>query len=282
MNLLFLQILMAALYLARFRCVGFLTRTRSAFSPSLLRNRTCYFSAFIPIGLSIKNRYMVQCQTSPVGIPDVGSKLIYYHDSLAKLRRKRRNFIVAIYLAMRRFVRMCLRVCQLLIMYTPLLIAYPFMRGSENRLQRWRLWALYLVERSGPAFIKFAQWASTRRDLFSKEFCDLFSQLHTSTKPHSWKRTQKAMEEALGPDWRRFFQDFEEKPCGSGCVAQVSSRANVGSMKCHPVLACRSTKPGSTISRSIDHQLKYRRGSRAPIGRGWTSPSRYGCFRSPR
>lgn len=46
------------------------------------------------------------------------------------------------------------------------------------------------VERSGPAAVKFFQWASSRRDLFSTAFCDFFGELHSHNRPHSWEHSQ--------------------------------------------------------------------------------------------
>lgn len=208
----------------RFRCGSLLSRCFSGRIPSILGKRTTYVSILVPFGLSIKNRFLAQCQAtlnSGAGSSQlVGSKLLYYHDDLEK-QRTRRNFISGLIFAVYRLFRILIRIVQLIVMYTPLLIVYPFVRKNESKLKRWQLWALSTVERSGPAFVKFAQWASTRRDLFSKEFCDLFTRLQTSTSPHPWPRTEKALKEALGPDWKEFFLIFDEKVVGSGCIAQV-------------------------------------------------------------
>jgi aarF domain-containing kinase len=46
-------------------------------------------------------------------------------------------------------------------------------RARWLRLLRWTL------EKAGPAFIKWGQWAATRHDLFPPDFCAELEQLHT-------------------------------------------------------------------------------------------------------
>ena len=78
---------------------------------------------------------------------------------------------------------------------------------------------LYCVEASGAACIKIMQWAGSRPDMFGKEFCAVFSKLQDSTRPHSWKHTEQAMEDAYGKDWKSKIR--LGKILGSGCIAQV-------------------------------------------------------------
>uniref|UniRef100_A0AAV2KPD4 ABC1 atypical kinase-like domain-containing protein n=1 Tax=Knipowitschia caucasica TaxID=637954 RepID=A0AAV2KPD4_KNICA len=78
-----------------------------------------------------------------------------------------------------------------------------------------------MTETSGPTFIKLGQWASTRRDIFPKDFCDRFSKLHVQVRPHSWSHTKQCLRRAFGEEWRRVFVFESKEPVGSGCVAQV-------------------------------------------------------------
>ncbi|KAL5460579.1 hypothetical protein EMCRGX_G034033 [Ephydatia muelleri] len=84
----------------------------------------------------------------------------------------------------------------------------------------WK-YTLGAVQVAGPAFIKLAQWASTRRDLFSAECCSVLSKLLTSCDPHEWSETAKILERNLGHDWTETFVFTDHEPIGSGCVAQV-------------------------------------------------------------
>ncbi|XP_071088204.1 uncharacterized aarF domain-containing protein kinase 2-like [Haliotis cracherodii] len=118
--------------------------------------------------------------------------------------------------------RIVIRACRLFITFTPLLLMYPFTLISKTLRSLWWQMLLIAVEFSGPAFVKLGQWASTRRDLFSKEFCDRFSKLHHHAKTHSWKHTAISLERAYGPNWRTMILfDNKAQPIGSGCVAQV-------------------------------------------------------------
>jgi aarF domain-containing kinase len=66
-------------------------------------------------------------------------------------------------------------------------------------------YALWAIETAGPTYIKLAQRASTRNDLFSPEFVGHFSKLQDETRGHSWKETEKALERAYGKGWKKTF-----------------------------------------------------------------------------
>ncbi|XP_041358661.1 uncharacterized aarF domain-containing protein kinase 2-like [Gigantopelta aegis] len=125
--------------------------------------------------------------------------------------------------SIRYVIRLFFRAVRLNLTFWPILFLYPFALLSERLRQVWWNLFLFAVEISGPAFIKFGQWASTRRDLFSDEFCDKFSILHHHARSHSWKHTVAKLMQAYGKDWRSIFVIFENnaKPVGSGCIAQV-------------------------------------------------------------
>ncbi|KAF3646672.1 putative kinesin-like protein NACK1-like [Capsicum annuum] len=77
------------------------------------------------------------------------------------------------------------------------------------------------LERAGPAFIKWGQWAATRPDLFSRDLCTELSKLHTKAPEHSFSYTKKAIKKAFGREISEIFDEFEEKPLASGSIAQV-------------------------------------------------------------
>jgi hypothetical protein len=64
-------------------------------------------------------------------------------------------------------------------------------------------YALWAIESAGPTYIKLAQWASTRNDLFSPEFVGHFSKLQAETRGHSWRETEQCLERAYGKDWKK-------------------------------------------------------------------------------
>ncbi|XP_038608727.1 uncharacterized aarF domain-containing protein kinase 2 [Tachyglossus aculeatus] len=118
-------------------------------------------------------------------------------------------------------LRLGLRACVLLLKFAPLLLAYPLTRLSPRFSSLWLRLLLRATESSGPTFIKLGQWASTRRDLFSEEFCATFSRLHVGAGPHPWAHTKLVLRRAVGEDWRRALRFQSEEPVGAGCVAQV-------------------------------------------------------------
>lgn len=117
-----------------------------------------------------------------------------------------------------------LRFSHLSLKFGPLLLLYPFTLLSDKLYVLWLKRLFLVVENAGPVFVKLGQWASTRRDLFSKEFCDLFSSLHHHVHPHKWEHTEQVLVSAYGSPakWSRYLKvDKSQTPLGSGCVAQV-------------------------------------------------------------
>jgi aarF domain-containing kinase len=77
------------------------------------------------------------------------------------------------------------------------------------------------LEASGPLFIKLGQWASTRLDLFSPDFCRHLSRLQGDSEPHSFAESRAIIEAEFGKDLDDLFVEFDPVPIGSGCIAQV-------------------------------------------------------------
>ncbi|KAI8058131.1 atypical/ABC1/ABC1-C protein kinase [Syncephalis plumigaleata] len=100
------------------------------------------------------------------------------------------------------------------------------------------------MEYAGPSFIKLAQWAATRVDIFPTEFCHSLSRLHASNRPHAFRYTRRAIERATGGrTMESLFEWFDETPVGVGAIAQVY-RA-----KLHPhLLPPQPSDPNDTVS----------------------------------
>ncbi|KAK9897361.1 ABC1-domain-containing protein [Cystobasidium minutum MCA 4210] len=93
---------------------------------------------------------------------------------------------------------------------------------QERTTTRW--WYRFLVhqmERAGPTFIKLAQWAGSRRDLFPDILCDMFGRLHSNGKAHSLKYTKRVLEKAFKRPFDEIFIEFDPKPMGIGAIAQA-------------------------------------------------------------
>lgn len=100
--------------------------------------------------------------------------------------------------------------------WAPVFILWPLRWINEDWW--WNL-TLHVIQNSGPCFIKLAQWASTRLDMFPDTLCRRFSTFQANCREHSWKHTKQLLDEAF-PDWPQHLT-CETRPTGSGSVAQV-------------------------------------------------------------
>lgn len=111
------------------------------------------------------------------------------------------------------------RVTQLSMLAAPILIMAPFAYVSDSvHRYSWK-YALWSIEQAGPTFIKWVQWATSRQDLFTPEFCQYFGKLRDDITPHDWKYTDSILKEDLGNLTDNL--QIDTTPIGSGCVAQV-------------------------------------------------------------
>ena len=116
-----------------------------------------------------------------------------------------------------------LRFVYLSILFSPSAILYGIsrlFRSSKLESVAWT-YTMRALQTAGPAFVKLGQWASTRRDIFSEEFCNSLSQLHSCCHSHQWQDTRRTLEEEFGHDWENILEIADQEPIGSGCVAQV-------------------------------------------------------------
>lgn len=123
-----------------------------------------------------------------------------------------------------RLTRMIRRVLSLMLLSLPLVFGVPLALtlGRLIPLIEELCWeyALRAVHRAGPTYIKLAQWASSRSDLFPEQFCRTFERLHDSVFPHPWRDTQRILARELGPGWESELR-LRPEVIGSGCIAQV-------------------------------------------------------------
>jgi len=111
------------------------------------------------------------------------------------------------------------RMATLALIASPMAVLYPLSLVSDTAKDMAWSYALFGIEKAGPTWIKLVQWATTRHDLFSPEFCRYFGKLRDDTEGHPWKDTERILAEELGSAVDAI--ELDKKPIGSGCVAQV-------------------------------------------------------------
>lgn len=74
---------------------------------------------------------------------------------------------------------MC-RAIYLLLLFTPAAALAPLCVSLGWRRPDWLLLVRWTLERAGPAFIKWGQWAATRPDMFPTDLCDVLASLQVS------------------------------------------------------------------------------------------------------
>ena len=99
-----------------------------------------------------------------------------------------------------------------------LLIGYDW---KDLRVAWWNLLRI-LIRISGPCNTKLCQWIATRPDLFPLEMVHELSLLQSKAYNHSWKESEKALEEGLGSEWQSALDlSSNSRILGSGCIASV-------------------------------------------------------------
>lgn len=81
--------------------------------------------------------------------------------------------------------------------------------------------AHFSISLCGAALVKWAQWASVRRDVFPGDFCDAMGHFHDDAPKHSYAQTAREVRRHLGVPVERVFAHFPKHPVASGSVAQV-------------------------------------------------------------
>ncbi|KAH7886139.1 hypothetical protein F5I97DRAFT_1877825 [Phlebopus sp. FC_14] len=122
------------------------------------------------------------------------------------------------------------RFIYLFYLFVPVIIAMPMLLVGkpEKRLRgdRWGAiwWYGFLVSRmqaAGPTFIKLAQWAASRADLFPSLLCEKMGTTHSRGTPHSFAYTKSVIEKVFERPFEEVFEEFDEDPIGAGAIAQV-------------------------------------------------------------
>ncbi|KAI3466626.1 hypothetical protein Pfo_023289 [Paulownia fortunei] len=168
-------------------------------------------------------------------------------------------FLTRLILSTFESIFLLLRALYLAVLFTPSIAMAPFADSFGPQYRKLWLQVVHqTLERAGPAFIKWGQWAATRPDLFPRDLCTELSKLHTKAPQHSFAYTKKTIEKAFGRKISEIFDDFEEEPVASGSIAQVhraSLRSRYRGRQIKPMLVAvkvRHPGVGESIKRDFE------------------------------
>ncbi|XP_062077908.1 uncharacterized protein LOC133782592 [Humulus lupulus] len=114
------------------------------------------------------------------------------------------------------------RAIYLAVLFTPCIAMAPLVDSLGMKYRKiWLHVVHHTLEKAGPAFIKWGQWAATRPDLFARDLCSELAKLHSKAPAHSFSFSKKSIESAFGRKLPEIFETFEKEPVASGSVAQV-------------------------------------------------------------
>lgn len=115
-----------------------------------------------------------------------------------------------------------LRAVYLMILFSPCIAMAPLVGYFSIQYRKtWIHVVRRTLEKAGPAFIKWGQWAATRPDLFPRDLCDELAEFQTKAPSHEFSYSRKSIENAFGRKLHQIFEKFEEEPVASGSIAQV-------------------------------------------------------------
>lgn len=155
-----------------------------------------------------------------------------------------------------RFYMATKRLAALAVLGSPMAVLVPLSYVIPSAKDAAWAYALWGIEKAGPTWIKLVQWATTRQDLFSPEFCQYFGKLRDNTEGHSWKETARILETELGTS--KEAMEFDPIPIGSGCIAQVYRGRLTKPTKKYPIntkIAIKVQHPGIWDKVCVDFYL---------------------------
>lgn len=125
-------------------------------------------------------------------------------------------------LAIKNMILNVLRLFWLWVLFSPVVLTTPIVVwGNKNKRKIWMRLLRRTLEISGPAFIKWGQWAATRADLFPRDMCQELEKLHADAPAHDYAVTAKTIEESFGFPLEVLFSEFDTSPVASGSIGQV-------------------------------------------------------------
>lgn len=123
---------------------------------------------------------------------------------------------------LRNMVLNVVRFFWLWMIFTPVVLTTPIVVwGNTKKRKFWMRLLRRTLEISGPAFIKWGQWAATRADLFPRDMCHELERLHADAPGHDYSITSQSIQDAFGFPLEVLFSEFDRLPVASGSIGQV-------------------------------------------------------------
>jgi len=114
------------------------------------------------------------------------------------------------------------RAAYLCTVFLPLIVTSIIALGSSLfRRIAWYPMVNWTLARGGAAWIKWAQWASTRPDMFPQALCAQLAKLQSDAPSHSYSHTRREVALSFGAPIELVFSAFNRQPIASGSIAQV-------------------------------------------------------------
>ncbi|KAK9133733.1 hypothetical protein Scep_013261 [Stephania cephalantha] len=143
-------------------------------------------------------------------------------DTIYRHAQNGHTYFISLVLSVFECFVLLVRAIYLAFLFSPAVAMVPFLDYSGIRFRKtWLNLVRSSLEKAGPAFIKWGQWAATRPDLFPRDLCTELAKLQTSAPAHNFAYSKKSIEKAFGRKLYEIFDDFEEVPIASGSIAQV-------------------------------------------------------------
>ncbi|WVZ66334.1 hypothetical protein U9M48_015573 [Paspalum notatum var. saurae] len=174
-------------------------------------------------------------------------------DGIITKAQDTRQFLSSLVWSIWEGITLLIRAVHLTFLFFPATALAPFAdKFNVEFRRRWLTLVRRTLEKAGPAFIKWGQWAATRPDLFPSDLCVELAKLHSAAPVHGFAYSKATIEKAFGRELSEIFESFEENPIASGSIAQIH-RATLKHQhpKKHVAVKVRHPGVGESIKRDF-------------------------------
>jgi aarF domain-containing kinase len=116
--------------------------------------------------------------------PPLVSPTRYDHTVAVKANHSLMQWVRAVVLDVTQNAALVFHVFRIVLLFTPLIVTAPLVFYWDVGRRGWMESLRQTMEAAGPAFIKWAQWAATRKDMFPPDMCNELATLQCSAPAH--------------------------------------------------------------------------------------------------